>query len=56
MPNADPHEEGSDDEWLAKAKKMGIRVCSQYDALVCVVAQDDLKKTVCSTSGAEASA
>ena len=30
--DADPDEEGSDDEWLAKAKK-GIRVRSQHDAL-----------------------
>ena len=34
----------------------GIRVCPQQDALVCAVAQDDFKKTVWSTSGAEASA
>ena len=50
--NADPDEEGSDDEWLAKAKK-GIRVRFQHDVLVCVVAQVDLKKTiwsVCSRS------
>ena len=37
-------------------QKRGIRVRSQHDALVCVVAQDDLKKTIWSTSGAEASA
>ena len=43
--DADPHEEGSDDEWLAKAKQKGIRVRSQHGALVCVVAQDDLEKT-----------
>ena len=53
--DADPDEEGSNNEWLAKAKK-GIRVRSQHDALVCVVAQDDLKKNIWSTSGAEASA
>ena len=29
---------------------------SQHDTLVCVVAQDDLKKTMWSTSGSEASA
>ena len=54
--DADPDEEGSDDEWLAKAKQKGIRVRSQHDALVCVLAQDDVKKTMWSTSGAEASA
>ena len=43
--DADPDEEGSDDEWLAKAKQKGIRVRSQHGALVCVVAQDDLEKT-----------
>ena len=43
--DADPDEEGSNNEWLAKAKK-GIRVRSQHDALVCVVAQDDLKKKI----------
>ena len=53
--DADPDEEGSDDEWLAKAKKC-IRVRSQHDALVCAVAHGDLKKTIWSTSGAEASA
>ena len=55
--NADAHadEEGSDDEWLAKAKK-GIRVCSQHDALVCGVAQGDLKTTIWSRCSAEASA
>ena len=53
---ADPDEEGSDDEWSAKAKQEGIRVGSQHDALVCVVAQDDVKKTMWSTSGSEASA
>ena len=50
---ADPDEEGSNNEWLANAKK-GIRFCSQHDALVCVVAQDDLKKNIWYTSGAEA--
>ena len=69
--DADPDEEGSDDEWLAKAKQKGIRVRSQHGALVCVVAQDDLekteasfmtwkskasKRTILSTLGAEASA
>ena len=54
--DADPDEEGSDDEWLAMAKHKGIRVRSQHDALVCVVAQDDLKKTIWLTPGAEASA
>ena len=43
--DADLDEEGSDDEWLAKAKK-GICVCFQHDVLVCVVAQGDLKKTI----------
>ena len=43
--DADPDEEGSDDEWLAKAKQKGVRVRSQHGALVCVVAQDDLEKT-----------
>ena len=43
--DADPDEEGSDDEWLAKAKQKGIRVRSQHGALVCVVDQDDLEKT-----------
>ena len=43
--DADPDEEGSDDEWLAKAKQKGIRVRSQHGALVCVVTQDDLEKT-----------
>ena len=38
---ADPDGEGSDDEWLAKAMQKGIRVRSQPDVLVCVVAQDD---------------
>ena len=69
--DADPDEEGSDDEW---AKQKGIRVRSQHGALVCVVAQDDLekteaiptsfmtwkskasKRTILSTFGAEASA
>ena len=53
--DADPDEEGSEDEWVAKAKK-GIRVRSQHDTLVCVVAQGDLKKTIWSVSVAEASA
>ena len=53
--DANPDEEESDDEWLAKAKKKGIRVRSQHDALVGVVAQHDLKKTLSFTSGAEAS-
>ena len=43
--DADPDEEGSDDEWLAKAKK-GIRARFQHDVLVCVVAQGHLKKTI----------
>ena len=43
--DADPDEEGSDAEWLAKAKQKGVRVRSQHGALVCVVAQDDLEKT-----------
>ena len=43
--DADPDEEGSDDEWLAKAKQRGVRVRSQHEAWVCVVAQDDLEKT-----------
>ena len=43
--DADPDEEGSDDEWLAKAKQRGGRVRSQHEALVCVLAQDDLEKT-----------
>ena len=46
-----PDEEGSDDEWLAKAEK-GIRVRFQHDVLVCVVAQGDLKN-IWSTSGAK---
>ena len=54
--DADADEEGSDDEWLAKAKQKGFRVRSQHDPLVCVVAEDDLKKTIRFTSGAEASA
>ena len=45
MPMPIPDEDGSDDEWLAKAKQNGIRVRSQRDALVCVVDQDDLEKT-----------
>ena len=43
--DADRDEEGSDDEWLAKAKVKGVRVRTQHGALVCVVAQDDLEKT-----------
>ena len=43
--DANTNEEGSSDEWLAKAKQKGIRVRSQHGALVCVVAQDDLEKT-----------
>ena len=43
--DADSDEEGSDDEWLPKAKQKGIRVRSQHDALVCVVNQDDLEQT-----------
>ena len=43
--DADTDEEGSDDEWLAKAKQKGIRVRSQHGALVCVVVPDDLEKT-----------
>ena len=43
--DADPDEEGSDDEWLTRAKRKGIRVRCQHGALVCVVAQDDLEKT-----------
>ena len=72
--DADPDEEGSEDKWLAKAKQKGVRVRFQHEALVCVVAQDDLekteaipisfmtweskasKRTILSTSGAEASA
>ena len=42
--DADTDDEGLDDEWLAKAKQKGVR--SQHGALVCVVAQDDLQKTV----------
>ena len=42
--NADTDRTGSDVEWLAKAKQKGIRVRSQHDALVCVVAQDDLEE------------
>ena len=55
--NADANhdEEESDDEWWAKAKKKGIRVRSRHDALVGVVAQHDLKKTLWFTYGAEAS-
>ena len=41
---------------LRWAEQKCIRVCSQHDALVRVVAQDDLKKTMWSTSGAEARA
>ena len=69
--DAGTDEEGSDDEWLAKAKQKGTRVRSQHDA---VVALDDLekteaipisfmtwkskasKRTILSTFGAEASA
>ena len=54
-PDADPDEEGSDDEWLAKAKT-GIRVRFQHDVLVFVVVQGDLKKTIWSLCAAEASA
>ena len=43
--DADTDDEGSDDEWLAKAKQKGIRVRLQHGALVCVVNQDDLEKT-----------
>ena len=43
--DADTDDEGSDDEWLAKAEQKGIRVRSQLGALVCVVNQDDLEKT-----------
>ena len=43
--DADTDDEGSDDEWLTKAKQKGIRVRSQHGALVCVVDQDDLEKT-----------
>ena len=42
--DADTDDEGSDDEWLARAKQKGIRVRSQHGALVCVVNQDDLEK------------
>ena len=69
--DADPDEEGSDDEWLAKAKQKGVRVRSQHRALVCVVAPEKTEafpisfmtwkskasnRTVLSTYGAEASA
>ena len=53
--DADPDEEGSDDEWLAKAK-MDISVRFQHEVLVTVVAQGDLKKNIWSVSVAEASA
>ena len=43
--DVDTDEEGSDDEWLAKAKQKGMRVRSQHGALVCVVNQDDLDKS-----------
>ena len=43
--DADPDEEGSDDELLAKVKQEGIRVRSQHGAVVCVVAQDGLEQT-----------
>ena len=43
--DADRDEEGSGDEWLAKAKQKVIRVRSQHGPLVCVVAHDDLEKT-----------
>ena len=38
------------------AGREGYRVPSQHNALACVVAQDDPKKTIWYTSGAEASA
>ena len=41
---ADTDRKVSDDEWLAKAKQKGIRVRSQPDVLVCVVAQDDFEE------------
>ena len=43
--DANTDEEGSDDEWMAKAKQKGIRVRSQHGASACVVAQADLEKT-----------
>ena len=43
--DADTDDEGSEDEWLARAKQKGIRVRSQHGALVCVVNQDYLEKT-----------
>ena len=39
-----------------RPRRKGIRVRSQHDALVCGVAQGDLKKTIWSMSAAEASA
>ena len=42
--NADTDRKVSNDEWLAKAKQKGIRVRSQPDVLVCVVAQDDFEE------------
>ena len=44
------------DKEFALGRAEGIRVCSQQDALVCRIAQDVLKKTTWSTSGAAASA
>ena len=41
---ADTDRKVSDDEWLAKAKQKGIRVRSQPDVLVCVVAQNDFEE------------
>ena len=41
---------------FALGRAEGIRVCSQQDALVCRIAQDVLKNTTWSTSGAAASA
>ena len=43
--DADTDDEGSDDEWLTRAKQKGIQVRSQHGALVCVAAQDSLEKT-----------
>ena len=43
--DADTDDEGSDDEWLTRAKQKGIQVRSQHGALVCVAAQDALEKT-----------
>ena len=60
----DPDEEGSDDQWIVKAKQKGIRVRSQHGALVCEAIPISFmtwkskasKRTILSTFGAEASA